>query len=133
MINLLKFLFGKLLKPQLGAKLFSKGMFVMLYVTNNMPKESTFCGKKFDTLNVLDGYPNKGEIAVSLGYCYLLGVVRRGTFHITYMVSSDNSLAGSRNVMRVIDYLMKNYKSIDPGSMSIYSARLYWSCIRRMK
>lgn len=129
--ELLMVLFAVILKPQIGAKLFSKKLFVKLYTTNSQTKDLSFWGKKFQKLTVKTH--TSGEISISLGYCSLLGEVRKETFHITYMGSSDDSITGSRNVIRVIDYLVNTYKSIDPGSMSIYSARLYWSCIRRKK
>lgn len=127
----LKYQLTKIVPPRIGAKYLSKKWFCVCYVTNKQTKSTSLWGDPYEKLHVRKD-PNN-EIVVSLGYAALLGKVYRNTFKILYLGTTDFSVKGARDIIRMIDYLILTYGKINPGSMSIYSARLYWSCIRRAK
>jgi len=125
----LKYQLTKIVPPRIGAKYLSKKWFCMCYVTNQQRKDGICWGDPYKQLHVRK--ESNGEVVISLGQGALLGKLERGTFKILYLVTTEFSIKGSRDIIRIIDYIIRKYKRINPGSMSIYSARLYWSCIRR--
>jgi len=127
----------RLLVINLLAKLLPRDRFVKLVSNLGVVGRNFIDVPYYDVVTEVEDVDDAMNRTVLYKSAILHGLIVGNIFHIKMLLATNDSIGSSRAVVKLVNWLIQeasiNRWKIDPGMMTHYSARLYWSCVRKQR